>query len=235
MAGKWTTFTAPNTASGTFNADVMILLTDGSVLVHNGYVTALANANQWLRLTPAENGKYESGTWSAEIDMKFARQWFASGVLSDGRVFVIGGEDCDDPANTSDTPTGEIFDPQANLGVGAWTSINKPSPAFDFVRGDCNGSVLPDGRVFLGGASTTGDPTTWSAHTAIWDPDDNSWIEAGLEFAPSPARTRRTRLKRKPGRYYPMAVCWRRPSATRPKLSGTYPRSTPGLTASHRR
>jgi hypothetical protein len=91
MAGKWTSFNAPNTSTGTFFGDIMILLTDGSVLVHNGYVNALVNAKQWLRLTPDQNGEYETGTWSSEINMKFARQWFASGVLNDGRVFVIGG------------------------------------------------------------------------------------------------------------------------------------------------
>jgi hypothetical protein len=35
MAGSWTTFTFPDTSSGTFNAGNMLMLTDGSVLVHN--------------------------------------------------------------------------------------------------------------------------------------------------------------------------------------------------------
>jgi hypothetical protein len=175
MAGSWTTFSVPDTSSGTFTADIMILLTDGSVLVHNGFVTALANANQWLRLTPDQQGKYESGSWSSALTMKFARQWFASGVLTDGRVFVIGGEDCSDPSNQSDAPSGEVFDPLSNT----WSDIAKPS-SMDFVRGDCNGSVLADGRVMLGAANSTQFPQT--KRTAIWDPSDNSWIEAGLEF-----------------------------------------------------
>jgi len=33
MPGTWTIFNAPNTSTGEFNADLMILLTDGSVLV----------------------------------------------------------------------------------------------------------------------------------------------------------------------------------------------------------
>src|SRR5581483_7572423 len=49
MAGTWTTFSAPDTSTGTFTADVMILLTDGSLLVHNGFVSDVANASQWLR------------------------------------------------------------------------------------------------------------------------------------------------------------------------------------------
>lgn len=177
MSGTWTIFNAPNTSTGAFNADLMILLTDGSVLMHNGYVSIVDTANQWLRLTPDAFGKYESGAWSAEIDMKTARQWFASGMLKDGRVFAIGGEHTNDPSSPEDSPLGEIFDPQTNV----WTPLSKPS-AFDFVRGDCNGTVLKDGRVLLGGPATAGLPPTWPKRTAIWDPANNSWVEAGTKF-----------------------------------------------------
>jgi Galactose oxidase, central domain len=177
MPGIWTTFDAPNTSTGPFAADLMILLTDGSLLIHNAYVSSIETAKQWLRLTPDQNGKYETGSWSAEIDMKNARQWFASGVLKDGRVYAIGGEYSDDPLHSTDSPLGETFDPQTNQ----WTAISKPS-AFDFVRGDCNGSVLEDGRVLLGGAAITAPPSTWPKRTAIWNPANNSWVEAGTEF-----------------------------------------------------
>lgn len=192
MAGQWTTFTAPNTTSGAFNADIMILLTDGSVLIHNADVSAslLSRAKEWLRLTPDltqsdPTKRYANGAWSGTIGMANARQFFASGVLSDGRVFAIGGEYSDDPANASDTPLGEIFDPQTNL----WSPIAKPA-AFDFVRGDAGGCVLPDGRVLLGGASTTEPPSTWVKRTAIWDPNDDSWVEAGLEFGADASTTK---------------------------------------------
>jgi hypothetical protein len=185
MSGSWTTFNAPDTSSGTFNADLMLLLTDGSVLIHNGDTGAVANANQWLRLTPDQNGRYETGTWSGELNMQYARQWFASGVLRDGRVFAIGGEYSTDPASTSDAWSGETFDPQANT----WMPISKPA-AFEFVRGDCNGSVLADGRVLIGGASVTEPPSTWSKLTAIWDPAHDSWVQAGLEFGAVAATTK---------------------------------------------
>jgi hypothetical protein len=174
MSGTWATISGlPTVGSGPFSSDTMILLTDGSLLVHN------ADGKEWLRLTPDSSGKYETGSWSSEIDMINTREYFASGVLSDGRVYAIGGEDSD---AGSDTPLGEIFDPQANGGVGAWSAIDKPTPSFDFVRGDCNGSGLADGRVFLGGATPSGPPSSWSKRTAIWDPSNNSWLEAGLEF-----------------------------------------------------
>jgi hypothetical protein len=175
MPGSWTTFKVPDTSTGPFAADIMLLLTDGSLLVHNGYVSNISNASQWLCLTPDENGKYESGSWSSEISMHFARQWFASGVLPDGRAFCIGGEYSNDPFNPSDNSTGEIFDPLTN----SWSNIAKPA-AFDFVGGDCNGSVLADGRVFLGGPTRPGFPN--EKRTAIWDPKTNSWVLAGLEF-----------------------------------------------------
>lgn len=178
MPGTWTTFKAPNTSTGEFNTDLMILLTDGSVLMHNGFVTTVDTANQWLRLTPNKFGKYEMGTWSAEIDMKTARQWFASGVLKDGRVFAIGGEHTNDPSSPEDSTLGEIFNPQTNH----WTPLNKPA-AFDFVRGDCNGSVLKDGRVLLGGPATSGLPPTWPKRTAIWNPANDHWVEAGTKFS----------------------------------------------------
>jgi hypothetical protein len=190
VAGSWKTISVPDTSTGAFNADIMLLLTDGSVLVHNGYTSVLANARQWLRLWPDSNGNYETGTWSGELDMQYARQFFASGVMSDGRVFVIGGEYSNDPAagpaGQNDAWSGEIYDPRA----GTWTLIDKPD-AFNFVRGDCNGSVLADGRVLLGGASVTEPPSTWSTLTAIWNPNadpnnpnDKPWVQAGLGGMP---------------------------------------------------
>jgi hypothetical protein len=173
MTGTWKTISPlPTVASGTFSSDTMLLLTDGSVLLHNAY------GKEWLRLTPDSNGKYETGTWSSELDMINTREYFASGVLSDGRVFAIGGEDSD---AGPDTPLGEIFDPLTNK----WSAISKPS-SFDFVRGDCNGSVLADGRVLLGGATPSGPPSSWSKRTAIWDPRTDTWVEAGLKFGALP-------------------------------------------------
>lgn len=187
MPGTWTTFDAPNTSSGAFNADLMILLTDGSVLIHNGYVSSIAAAKEWLRLTPDQHGKYETGSWSAEIDMTNGRQWFGSGVLKDGRVFVMGGEYSTDPLNPTDSPLGEIFDPLTN----AWSPLSKPA-AFDFICGDCNGSVLEDGRVLLGGPETTGAPaSSWPKRTAVWDPATNSWVEAGKKFGALAATTKK--------------------------------------------
>ena len=65
------------------------------------------------------------------------RQFFASGVLRDGHVFVIGGEDSD---AGDDTPLGEIFDPLTNTR----SPLNKPA-SFDWIQGDAVSCILPDG------------------------------------------------------------------------------------------
>lgn len=179
--GRWTTLTLPTS----FAADVMLLLTDGSVLIHNADTADIALAKQWMRLTPGMDGIYETGRAVPAADMQFGRQWFASGVLRDGRVFIIGGEYCEDPAHQRDCPTGELFDPVTN----AWKPIDKPS-SFDFVCGDCNGTVLADGRVLLGAASPDGAPATWTTRTAVWDPSSGTWNEAGLRHNTLAATTK---------------------------------------------
>jgi hypothetical protein len=169
MAVKWTYLTPPKFSGNTFNPDTMILLTDGSVLIHNAENPG--PRNEWYRFTPDPQGKYESGTWSAVIHMANARQFFSSGVLRDGRVYVIGGETSDDPLAPSDSPLGEIFDPLTNT----WSPMNKPA-SFSWVAGDAAGCILADGRVLLGSLNTF--------RTAIWDPATDSWTEAGLGFTP---------------------------------------------------
>ena len=113
MPGKWTTFEPPSSV-GSFNADTMLLLTDGSVLIHQ------AEGANWLRLTPDDEGNYKSGEWSGLLKMANSRQFFSSGVLKDGRVYVVGGEI---GSAGGDGPLGEIFDPQTN----EWSELVKPA------------------------------------------------------------------------------------------------------------
>ena len=115
MPAKWTVIPVPAIGPvSPFRPDLMILLTDGSLLLHNGFVSSVGEASHWARLTPDAHGRYETGTWSGPFNMAIARQWFASGVTRSGHVFVIGGEHSNDPISPNDTPTGEIFDPVTN-------------------------------------------------------------------------------------------------------------------------
>jgi len=196
MFNKWTVFNAPTAPtslkdkfSGPFQPDIMILLTDGSVLVHNTGAldeNDVSPAREWRRLTPDLTlpDPYGQGKWSDTILMVNVRQYFASGVLMDGRVFAIGGEDSVDPnpphSTIHDIPLGEIFDPRTNK----WSVIDKPKD-FDFINGDAPSCMLSDGRILIGGATDSQPP---NRRTALWSPLDPSlnpngeeWMEAGLD------------------------------------------------------
>src|ERR1051326_6948099 len=150
--------------------DTMLLLTDGSVLVHHAY------GKQWLRLTPDNKGDYSNPSWSGELDMSFDRQFFATAVLRDGRVCAIGGEYSSDKSlNPSGNPaaSGEIFDPKTN----SWSNMNKPAQ-YNWIQGDAVACMLPDGRLLLG--------SIHDSRTATWDPAIDFWDEAGTAFHKQP-------------------------------------------------
>ena len=162
--------TGPFNADSQAEPDAMLLLTDGSVLIHDA-----DPGTAWWRLFPSPSGSYSDGSWIGPFDMEYQRQSFASGIMMDGRVFVVGGEYTNDP-NTFEkpgtySPTGEIFDPDAD----SWTQLPKPltpPPAFNYIAGDASSCVLPDGRVLFGSYK--------DRQSAIYDPTTETWKEAGL-------------------------------------------------------
>jgi hypothetical protein len=84
FGGTWTAVTtAP--ASGLCNP---LLLTDGTVLVHN------CGTRTWYILHPDNAGNYASGSWSTTglLPSGYGPQYHASAVLGDGRVIIQGGE-----------------------------------------------------------------------------------------------------------------------------------------------
>jgi len=68
----------------TFNTDTAVLLTDGTVMMHQ------YNSTAWWRLTPDITGNYVNGTWSALASMPSGYEplYFASAVMIDGQVLV---------------------------------------------------------------------------------------------------------------------------------------------------
>jgi hypothetical protein len=151
-----------NSAPSSTGTGTMMLLTDGTVMVQGGGTT-----NTWYQLTPNASGNYTKGTWGTLPSMNTPRLYFASNVLTDGRVFVLGGEYTN--AGQVFTNTGEIFDPAA----GTWTkTAHFPKSQF----GDDPSQLLPDGRVFVGYLS--------GAATYIYDPAANTW-----SFAANKRRT----------------------------------------------
>jgi hypothetical protein len=149
----------------------MLLLTDGSVLVHDEPVTStVAGSNRWFRLQPDSHGSYTNGTWTQLQQGPNSPLYFACSVLRDGRVFIAGGEYNGTPVQVW-LAAAEIYDPVANT----WTDIGVPS---GWTRiGDAPSAVLPDGRVLLG--------DDYGTRTAFYDPVANSWAAGPSKSDPN--------------------------------------------------
>src|SRR5262245_21541153 len=95
LAG-WTPLvrTAPSTLA------TMLLLPHGTVMAQQAGSTAT-----WYRLTPDSTGSYVNGTWSTLASMNLARLYYASNLLQDGRLFLLGGEYTGPNATLSRTNT----------------------------------------------------------------------------------------------------------------------------------
>ena len=154
MPGIWSPLTnQPASHTPPFNANHMMLLTDGTVLVQD-----VATAN-WYLLTPNSSGSYVDGTWSTLATGPNGPTYYASAVLRDGRVFMAGGED-NFGNNGIDIADCEIYDPVAD----SWESI--PGPGWPKI-GDAPCCMLPDGTILLGNINDT--------RTAIYDPVAGTW------------------------------------------------------------
>ena len=86
-AQTWT----PLTHQPTFGAGTALLLTDGTVMVQDA---AFTNPNHWWRLKPDSSGSYVNGTWTqlASLPSGYDPLYYASAVLPDGRLVIVGGE-----------------------------------------------------------------------------------------------------------------------------------------------
>ncbi len=129
--------------AGAPNASTCLLLTDGTVICQEG-----EEAHTWRRLTPDPSGNYASGSWSSidSFPMTYGPLYFASAVLADGRVLVIGGEYNSGVPNCPGNPgcevnAGFIYDPATN----AWTTVTAPETQV----GDGDSVILRDGRFVL--------------------------------------------------------------------------------------
>jgi hypothetical protein len=113
-------------------------LTDGTVMAQGGA------DSDWWKLTPDITGSYLNGTWTklASLPSGYVPDAFASAVLADGRLVVVGGE-YNNGAFTL-TNLGAIYDPAAN----AWTSLTAPK-GWSYI-GDSPAVVLPNGKFLVG-------------------------------------------------------------------------------------
>ena len=134
-------------------------LTDGSVIFQD------QNFSDWSKLTPDDFGSYVKGTWSqiASLPVGYTPEFYASAVLADGRLVIVGGEY--NGGNFVLTNLGAIYDPVAD----AWTSL-APPVGWNYI-GDSPSVVLPNGQFLVGRKLDT--------QMAVLDPATLQWTAAG--------------------------------------------------------
>ena len=154
QGGDWTALThqAPD-FTGT-----MLLLTDGTVMVQ-GYDPG----DNWMRLTPDATGSYVNGTWSNLAPMSIPRLYFASHVLPNGNVWLLGGEYTGNPLTPVWTNTGEMYDTLANT----WSPI---APHPESLFGDDPSMLLSNGKILAGSLLTR--------NSYLYDIATNTWSSA---------------------------------------------------------
>lgn len=150
----------PLTDQPNFRPGSMLLMTDGTVLVHQD------DTGKWFKLTPSPTGSYVDGTWSkaATMPVGYTPEYFASAVLPDGRMIIEGGE-YNGGAKAVWTTLGAIYDPVADT----WTSV--APPAGWTTIGDAQSEVLPNGTFMLANCCTT--------QSALLNPSTLAWTPTG--------------------------------------------------------
>lgn len=124
-----------------FSPGTALVLPDGTLMVED-YGGGGGSSN-WWRLTPDNTGSYVNGTWSARASMQsgYGPLYFASAVLADGRVVVIGGEyNFGSPVWTN---MGAIYTPKTNT----WVVLTAPTGWGNI--GDAQSTVLNNKNLFL--------------------------------------------------------------------------------------
>lgn len=136
--GTWSMLTTDSpTAAG-----LMIQMTDGSIMMQGW-----DPGDNWMKLTPDAYGSYVNGTWSSLASMSIPRLYFASNVLQDGRLWLMGGEYTGTPYVAHFSNTAEIYDPLTDTWSPAATD---PERRF----GDDPSMLLPGNRILVGSIST---------------------------------------------------------------------------------
>jgi hypothetical protein len=173
-AAGWTQIKAP-APFGSNGAGTPLLMTDGTVMIGD-------NTSNYYSLTPDRTGSYVNGTWKkkASLPNNYGPLYFASAVLSDGKLVVNGGEY--NFFKDVETNRGAIYDPLTDT----WTSVTPPA-SFHSI-GDGQSSVLDDGTYLLGNccyitqAKFDEDTLTWTL-TGKHKADGNS--EEGWTLLPN--------------------------------------------------
>ncbi len=180
--GTWTPLTRKTPSiSPNGNPSLMFLLSDGTVMVEND-PTGDGGSN-WFQLTPDATGSYVRGTWTMLQPMHYTRAGFASDILTNGQVFIAGGE-----YGTGD-PTSEVYDPVSNIWniVPVPTNLINPtnlSPIWGGGTLQCFGepisATLPNGNVLVAPVAVE-----YPGETMIYNPVSNSFTAGPNLFTSS--------------------------------------------------
>jgi hypothetical protein len=157
ISGTWTPLTNP--FPGRSFPDTAQLLTDGTVIMHDGCT------KDWYRLTPDNTGHYQNGTWKQAASMPggYLPLYFASQVLPDGRMIVNGGEY--NLCNYAWTNRGALYDPVRDK----WFDV-KPPTGWHYI-GDAQSVVLADGTYMLANCCTAQAALgVLDKNTVVWTP-----------------------------------------------------------------
>lgn len=162
---------------GAFGAGTALLRTDGTVMIQdassacNG--TSANLSGNWYLLIPDVNGNYTTGDWSPfpSFPGGYAPLYYASAVLRDGRVVVLGGE-YNGSCIVVQSSTGYILPfsfPDSNFGRSeSWQPLPEPRAGGPGIgTGDAQSVVLPDGTWMIGGCC--------GKQGAILDPKTLNW------------------------------------------------------------
>ena len=159
--GTW----APMATAPPTGVNSTMLLSDGTVLTYDGG----GNCN---KLTPDIHGNYANGTWTQLAAMNDARLFFASALLTNGNVFVAGGE------YGAGHDHAELYDPLNNR----WTKIPDPVPGVGF--SDAISKILPNGNVLVAPVSQFGGcviyntaNNTWQTAASAHNQNEVCWVK----------------------------------------------------------
>ncbi len=163
-AGTWQPVTTP----APIEAGTALLLMNGNVMVQD------VGGSDWWLLKPDGSGSYVNGSWSQIASLpvingvQYAPEYYASAVLPDGKVLIMGGEYNGDQYVS--TNVGALYDPVANnwTPVGAPTDSAGPWPRV----GDAASVVLPNGTFMLQcgycGAASGAETALFNEATLSW-------------------------------------------------------------------
>jgi hypothetical protein len=131
-------------------------LPDGRILVAGGRACDQTGSNCMV-LASAELYNPATNTWAPAASMTTPRRGHGAVLLTDGRVFAVGGAD-------GATTSAELYDPAANT----WTAVPSLTTSYGPPL-----TLLADGRVLVTGA---GSP---DAQPQTYNPATNTWTAAG--------------------------------------------------------